>query len=287
MTTPSPRPATYARFYETPPQLSSADGTRTWLARGANFVVAYSEVKEGAVLERAAQDDEYMVFLPLISARIEAGGSSIDAEPDTLTIVPPGASRITARGAGMLVRVFSNRATDLLALTPNNATYADGAPEIAPLVAWPDPPAGFKLRNYRLADHVKSGSNMRVFRSTNLMINMLAKRTVPRDTTKLSPHQHSDFEQGSLAIGGTYVHHCRYPWLADIATWRDDEHVEVGSPSLMVVPPKVLHTSMNIGNETGWLIDIFAPPRLDFSLKPDMVCNADEYPLPPNASQAT
>jgi mannose-6-phosphate isomerase-like protein (cupin superfamily) len=272
--------ATFARYYSEPPQIVAADGSKTWLTRAANFIVAYTEGAAGAVFERLEQPDEYMVFTPLVGATIEAGDARVEAGADSLTIVPPGPSRVTLQGQGALVRVFSTRATDLLAASSNQETYGDGAPDVAPLQPWPDPPAGFRLRNYRLAEYVQPGSNMRVFRSTNLMINMLMKREVARDTRKLSPHSHADFEQGSLALGGTYVHHCRYPWTPDMAEWRDDEHVEVGSPSLMVVPPKVIHTSRNIGDQTGWLVDIFAPPRLDFSLRPGLVCNADEYPLP-------
>lgn len=276
----SPAQASFARYYSEPPQITAPDGSKTWLTRGANFIVAYTEAAEGAVFEREEQADEYMVFMALVPASIEAADGCVEAAADSLTIVPPGRSRVVVRARGALVRVFSTSATDLLALCANGDTYADGAPDVAPLVPWPNPPAGFKLRNYSLAEYVKPGSNMRIFRSTNLMINMLMKREVPRDTTRLSPHTHADFEQGSLAIGGTYVHHCRYPWTPDLSQWREDEHVEVGSPSLMVVPPKVIHTSRNIGNQTGWLVDIFAPPRVDFSLRPGLVCNAADYPMP-------
>ena len=86
-----------------------------------------------------------------------------------------------AKGAGHLVRVLSNRATDLLANAANAATYADGAAEVAPLVAWPDPPGGFRLRNYQPFDYDKPDINMRLFRCTNLMINVLTKRnSAPR-----------------------------------------------------------------------------------------------------------
>jgi mannose-6-phosphate isomerase-like protein (cupin superfamily) len=276
------RPASAGRAYATPPQLTEAR-SRTWITRGANFVVAVSAVEAGAVLSRADNPDEYMVLLGGLSATIEAVGETIQAAPESLTIVPPGASTVTAKGAGYLVRVLSNRAADLAAKAENAATYADGAPEVAPLAAWPAPAGGFRLRNYQPFDYDKPDTNMRIFRSSNLMINVLTKRDAPRDVTRLSPHSHDDFEQGSLVLEGDYVHHLRYPWVPDMSAWRFDEHLEVGSPSVTVIPAKVVHTSRNVGDARSWLIDIFAPPRLDFSKKPGMVLNADDYPMPPGS----
>ena len=273
------RPASAGRAYETPPQLTQA-GSRTWITRGANFVVAVSAVEAGAVLSRADNPDEYMVLLGGVSAAIRAGAETIEAAPESLTIVPPGPSEVTAMGAGILVRVLSNRAADLAAKAANAATYADGAPEVAPLAPWPDPAGGFRLRNYKPFDYDRPDTNMRIFRSTNLMINVLTKRTAPRDTAKLSPHSHDDFEQGSLVLEGGYIHHLRYPWVPDMSAWRPDDHLEIGSPSVTVIPAGVVHTSRNVGDTRSWLIDIFAPPRLDFSRKPGMVLNADEYPMP-------
>lgn len=272
------RSATYADHSINPPQIER-HGERTWITRGANMVVVVSEVQQGTTLAYVVPDESF-VFLPACKARIEAGGEQLDAGRETLTIVPPGASAVTALEDGLIVRIFSSRADAFAAQASNNINYADGAPEVAPLVPWPDPPEGFRLRNYVLADYVKEGSNSRIFRSTNLMINVLGKRPVPRDVSKLSPHLHADFEQASLAVQGRYMHHLRYPWTPDMRQWRDDEHVEVGSPSVTVIPAGVLHTSRNVSEGDCWLIDIFAPPRFDFSSRPGMVCNADEYPMP-------
>lgn len=271
---------TIAKHYESPPQFTDLAGNRTWITRGANFVVAVTEAIAGATLERSDNEDEYMVLLPAVGAVVTAGDVRMDVDANTLIIVPPGASSVSPKGRGCVVRIFTVRASDLAASAGNAAAYGHGDLEAAPLVYWPAPAEGFRLRTYALDDYSRSDTNMRVFRSTNLMINVLLKRTVARDTSKLSPHSHADFEQCSLALSGTYVHHLRYPWATDMSTWRQDEHIQVGSPSVLVVPPKAIHTSMNVGDDTAWLVDIFSPPRMDFSSRPGLVCNADEYPMP-------
>src|SRR5688572_33370876 len=103
------RPASAGRAYQTPPQLTAA-GSRTWISRGANFVVAISAVEPGAVLSRDDNPDEYMVLLGGVAATIKAGGDITEAAPESLTIVPPGPSEVVAKAAGYLVRVLSNRA---------------------------------------------------------------------------------------------------------------------------------------------------------------------------------
>lgn len=278
-TTPLLRPASVARWHDQAPQ-AETPGARTWVARGANFVVTVTQATAGARLERRGQPDEYMVFLPESGATVRAGNESVEAGPESVTIVPPGDSEVVVHGAGQVVRVFSHHAQDLLALASNAAAYADATPDVAPLVPWPTPADGLRLRNYPLAQFTQADSNMRIFRCTNLMLNVLTPRMVPRDVHKLSPHSHADFEQGSLALRGEWIHHMRYPWVPDMTAWRDDEHIEVGSPSLTVIPPKVVHTSRNLNEGGAWLLDIFAPPRMDFSSKPGKVANEKDYPLP-------
>lgn len=259
------------------------DGSLHWYTRGANFLVVTTHARPGSVLSRTGKNqvDEYMVLLPEdVAANIVAGTESRASQGDTLTIVPPGPSTVHLPQGGWVYRVFSRLAEDLMARAHNADDYADGAPHVAPLTDWPAPVGGWRLRHYHLPDHTRSDTTMRLFRSSHLMINVFLPNKAPRDIRKMTPHSHADFEQGSLAIRGRYVHHMRYPWTPDMTSWRSDEHTEVTSPSLLVIPPGVIHTSQSLGESGMRLVDIFAPPREDFSLRPGLVCNADEYPLP-------
>jgi hypothetical protein len=122
---------------------------------------------------------------------------------------------------------------------------------------------------------------MRVFRSTNLMINIFMPWMSRRDEKKLSPHSHEDFEQISISMKGAFVHHLRYPWSPDKTGWHEDEHERYdNSPSVLVIPARVIHTSQDVGEGTTWLVDVFGPPRMDLSAKPGFVLNASDYPQP-------
>jgi mannose-6-phosphate isomerase-like protein (cupin superfamily) len=278
------RKATHARHYKETPQLVDPDGSRHWITRAANFVVVVTEAAQNAVFDRLKNPDEYMLLLPKgTEASIDAGGKRVDAKGASLTIVPPGVSHVKVQKSGTVVRIFSNKAEDLVARAANAGTYADGAPEVTPIVPWPDPVGGFRLRHYAMSDFPSSDPSplkIRVFRSTNLMINIFEPWTKRRDETKLSPHSHEDFEQVSLALEGSFVHHLRYPWGPNKTKWNEDEHEHYKSPSVLVIPPRVIHTTQDIGDGTTWLIDIFGPPRVDFSSKPGFVLNAAEYPMP-------
>lgn len=273
--------ATYARFHETAPQIEEKLHC-TWVARGQNFIIAYSQAQPGAIFERNDQIDEYVLLLPEAqsSVTVEAGGETQGIDGFTITMIPPGDSRICVAAGGPVIRLFSARSADLAALASNAATYAGAHPQVPPFAAWPDPVGGFKLRSYSLDVPDEPGRFGKIFRCTTLMVNIFPPQMGPRDPAKLSPHHHDDFEQGSLAIGGRYVHHLRWPWTADLADWRDDAHEACGSPSICVIPPRVIHTSAAVDPGVNLLVDIFAPPRTDFSAMAGWVLNAADYPLP-------
>jgi hypothetical protein len=273
----------YFEFGDLAPDDVTEVGTRSWSVRSQNCCVVYSDVRAGDRLARADQPDEYMVLFPApdASAVVLARDERRAVVGATVAVVPPGASEIEVSSAGVVVRVFSNAAVDLLARCRNADSYVEPDPNVAPFAPWPDPPAGYGIRIYPLADIPDDDARFgRIFRCSTLMVNYLDPTDGPRDPAKLSPHHHDDFEQISLQLDGTYVHHMRTPWTVNMANWRDDEHMRCTSPAVAVIPPPIVHTSEAVGDTWHQLVDIFCAPRLDFSQRPGWVLNHDEYPLP-------
>jgi len=267
-----------ARFYETAPQIDDATG-KTWLHRGHNFLVAYTDAKPGAVLERTGQIDEYCVLFPKAGGSIEWNGETTEVAGFSIAFVPAGDSRVTAEG-GEIVRLFSTRNDDLAEACGNARGYDTPRTHIPAFQPWPEPRGGWKVRHYSLDVAPEEGRFGRIFRCTTLMVNVLEPFDGPRDPSKMSPHHHDDFEQGSLALSGEFTHYLRWAWTSDMADWRDDQALEMGAPSMLVIPPPVIHTTRATGPGRNLLVDIFSPPRHDFSNKPGWVLNADDYPMP-------
>jgi hypothetical protein len=274
-------PAEYVKFYEFSP-LVRTGGERTWYARGQNVVVGYTEADPGAALTRADQPDEYMLLLLDAATRVEISTPRERAQVagSSLVILPSGESSVVVTSGGRLVRVFSAQCTDLTDRCANAASYETPHVGVAPLESWPDPPAGYRVRAYSVDVPAEPGRFGRIWRCTNLMVNWFQAVDGPRDETRMSPHAHPDFEQCSLVVEGQYIHHIRWPWTTNLHDWREDNHEVCGSPSVTVIPPTSIHTSQAIGPGANQLIDIFSPPRLDFSRQPGWVLNAAEYPMP-------
>jgi hypothetical protein len=280
-------PASYGLYYKDDPVDHDANG-RAWYTRSQNLLVNYIEAAPGASFSRKGQVDEYMIVLPDDDTpyEAEAGGQSVKGNGHQLLIVPPGDSSVRLPKGGRVVRLFTTQSRDLADKCSNAATYAQPDPSHPPFKAWPAPSDGYKLRVYDLQKERKPGQMGPIWRCSTIMLNFPPPGGGPRDVTKMSPHSHYDFDQCSLILAGSFIHHMRWPWGLNKNDWRDDVHVLVGSPSATMIPARVLHTSeaQKPGPEGNRMADIFSPPRLDFSLQPGWVKNADEYPLPEQAN---
>lgn len=274
--------AYYRDFRDCPPDSVSELGSKTWITRGQNCLVAWTDAVATDSLSLRGQVDEYAVLTFDASAPIRIVTPEAEAEirEGAFSVVPPGDSEIQVLDDGPVVRVLSTRGTELTPQADNASCYLEADPRCAPLEPWPDPVGGFTLRVYRLAETPVSPDRFgRIFRTTNLMVNFLPEEAEPRDPQKLSPHHHDDFQQLSLAVRGKFVHHIRYPWGPRSDLWREDEHLTADAPSIAVIPPPAVHTTQGIGDYQQ-LIDIFSPPRDDFSAQPGWVLNAEDYPRP-------
>lgn len=269
------------RFHASEPQWVTAHA-RHWYARGQNFIVGHIEADEGEVIQRPDQADEYALLITEGQAELEVAwqGQSQCVRAGQLAFVPPGDSQVRVMRPGRFSLLATTRSRDLCERCANAPAYAEPHPQVAPLQDWPMPPSGWRVRCYDIDVPPEEGRFGRIWRCTTLMLNVVPESFWLRGPTQLSPHHHESFEQGSLVLKGDFTHHLRWPWTPDRTRWRDDGHEQCGAPSLAVISPHVIHTSEAVGAPPHLLVDVFAPPRADFSLRPGWVLNADEYPLP-------
>ncbi len=273
--------AEYALFHQQTP-IAEMPGVRSWFTRAQNFLIVYSEAEGDATFTRDDQVDEYAVLFYDHSGTVEvtADGEAATAPARSLIFIPPGRSTVRLPAGGALVRIFTTRAADLVARCSNTASYAVAHPNVTLLTPWPVPADGYRIRCYDIDVPLAEGRFGRIWRCTTLMVNFLDVKQGPRDVTRMSPHAHDDFEQCSFAATGSFIHHIRWPWTTNMNNWREDDHALCPAPSVAIIPPPSLHTTQAIGPDANQLVDIFSPPRMDFSSKDGWVLNAADYPMP-------
>ncbi|WP_262705783.1 MULTISPECIES: hypothetical protein [Streptomyces] len=258
------------------PDLISGDGSRTWSVCGRNFVVAITELAAGDRLtERDLPDEHLLLVQDDAMVGVEhAGRPRVTVASPALVVVPAGTSTVSAAAPTTVMRVFTAHCAEQMRRAVNHSAGAD--PRTAPLPE-PTEKGSDQVRVHRLRDiPAQEGRFGRIFRTASLMVNWFPEQEGPRDTEHLSPHSHEDFEQMSVTLAGDYVHHLRVPWTARMSQWRDDEHADVSSPSMTLIPPTVVHTTRAVGPGLHTLIDVFAPPREDF-LAQGWVLNSGDY----------
>ena len=271
----------YLHWNKTPPD-SIEDGVRTWWARGQTFIICYSVADAGGLLSRDQQPDEYVALFPDDVTAAELVGDGHGQRNCTgacLAVLPPGRTQIRLPQGGRVVRLFTSRSTDLIERCSNVDSYRTPHPDVRPFESWPEPNDGLGIRVYSFDVPPEPGRFGRIWRCSTFMVNVLDPVDGRRDPTKMSPHHHDDFEQCSLAVAGAFRHHVRWPWIPDMTKWRPDEHELCESPSAAIIPPPSIHTSEAWSLGRNFLIDIFCPPRVDFSERPGWVLNASEYPM--------
>jgi mannose-6-phosphate isomerase-like protein (cupin superfamily) len=253
-------------------------GEHSWLYRAQNFVVDVSWIAEGGSSESGDLPDEHALLVPRnTSVEVSAGAETLTVQGPAFVVVPPGESRVLGREAGFVVRVYSSRASELVARAHNGASYDVANFAVAALPPVNSLGVSKAIRVHPVSDiETEPGRFGRIYRTSSLLVNWFEPEEGPRDTDHLTPHSHEDFEQASVTLEGDYVHHVRQPWTERLRDWRSDEHVQISSPSVTIIPPGNIHTTRAVGEGTHQLIDVFAPPRQDF-IDRGWVLNQSDY----------
>lgn len=262
-------------------QPPDAAGSAThWTGRGQNFATSWYRAGPAGFRTQVESVDEVMVIVLDGSVGISSAGTRAEAPSRSICILPPKAWQLDLM-PGVTCVVLCSLRDDAKANAVNESAYAEADPRIAPVgEAWRTLRAGTDMRIFSI-DSVSASKDkprLKMLQTSTMSINWVEYEG-PRDRHALSPHSHTAFEQGSLALAGDFVHHLRVEWGEDADAWREDQHAQLGSPSLMVVPVGMIHTSEGVGQGHHLLIDVFSPPRADFIAK-GWVANSSDYAAP-------
>lgn len=257
-----------------------------WRARGQNFSVSWT--RAGRTGTRIAVDSCDELMLIVLDASVTITGTGLrtevaEAAARSVCILSPQAWQLDLH-AGATCVVLTSLREGAQADALNESAYAQRDARIGPVgPAWQALRcgAGIRILSIDAVQAAKDKPRLKMLQTATLSINWV-EYAGPRDRTALSPHAHTAFEQGSLALAGDFVHHLRVAWGENANAWHDDQHAYVGSPSLMVVPVQTIHTSEGVGDGHHLLIDVFSPPRADFVAK-GWVANAGDYAAPAEA----
>jgi len=261
-----------------PPDASA--GPMHWTGRGQNFAASWLRAGPAGSSTQVESADEVMLLVLDGPVNVSGMDAHAEAAPRSICILPPGTWQLNLMPGATCV-VLSSLRDNAKADAVNESAYAVRDTRIVPVgEAWRPLRAGAEIRIFSI-DSVSASKDkprLKMLQTATLSINWV-EYDGPRDRHALSPHSHSAFEQGSLALAGDFVHHLRVQWGEDADAWRDDQHARLGSPSLMVVPVHMIHTSEGVGTGHHLLIDVFSPPRADFIAK-GWVANSGDYAAP-------
>ena len=260
--------------------LDAAVGATQWTGRGQNFATAWHRAGPAASSIQVESADEVMIIVLDGAAVISGAGTRAEAPARSISILPAGAWQLDLT-PGVTCVVLSSLRDGAKVGAVNESAYAQRDARIVPVgEAWRPLRAGAEVRIFSI-DSVSASKDkprLKMLQTATMSINWV-EYDGPRDRHALSPHSHTAFEQGSLALAGDFVHHLRVEWGEDADAWQDDQHAQLGSPSLMVVPVRMIHTSEGVGTGHHLLIDVFSPPRADFIAK-GWVANSGDYASP-------
>ena len=179
--------------------------------RAGEFRGLYSEAGDGAVFERRAQPDEYVLLLPEAetSAVVEANGERREINGYSITMIPPGDSRITVAGTsiggGQVVRLISAQSPDLLELVSKAPSLTDRI-RLSPLNRGRRPMEAISSTARRADEDGGSADSLHHLHGQNVPRSPVAR------SAKLSRTER-DFEQ-CRGDRGVLRHHLRWPWVA-------------------------------------------------------------------------